>query len=264
MNLPEHIKENLKKDKNYYSLYIPENIERCKVDNEYLEEVLLVHENLIWYSIHKYIGNIKAILNNCKLTKEDLLQIGRMAFIKAIKFFDTSKNVKFSSFAVITIVRDIKYYLKLNTDIVKLSRNAVNLIIRIKHLEGNLGYLPEPKEIAEKLNVSEQKVLQVLNYYKSTKYLEESFNDTNYYFSNLLKEEESIKSLLKVEDEIFEEQILQHLSKHLTKKEYQILIDKINGLAKTEISKKYNISISQINNILKKAEKLIKEFIKDT
>lgn len=43
---PEHIQKNVDRDKNYYSLYNMENIERCKADPDYLGEAMLANAGI--------------------------------------------------------------------------------------------------------------------------------------------------------------------------------------------------------------------------
>lgn len=117
-NIPSHIEKNIELDKEYYSLYKMSNIERCKVDQQYLGDVMLVNENLIWHSIIKYIGYPDRVAEFNQLEKEDLFQLGSIGFIKAIRSFDTERGVKFSSFAVTAILREIKCYLRDNTGLI--------------------------------------------------------------------------------------------------------------------------------------------------
>lgn len=108
----EHIKQNLEQCSGYYSLTCWENLERCQVDREYLGELLLVHEDLIWRSIHKYVGKPEMIARAYCLDKEDILQLGRLGMIKAVRAFDTGRGVRFSSFAVKVIAREVKCFLQ--------------------------------------------------------------------------------------------------------------------------------------------------------
>ena len=102
----EHIHSRLKENKKYYSMDDNHNIERCQMDEHFLGDCILVNENLIWHAVHKYIGKPELLTRNHCVEKDDILQLGRLGFLKAVKAFDTSRGVKFSSFAVTAIVRD--------------------------------------------------------------------------------------------------------------------------------------------------------------
>lgn len=53
---PEHIQKNVDRDKNYYSLYNMENIERCKADPDYLGEAILMMQAFGEYARLNVIG----------------------------------------------------------------------------------------------------------------------------------------------------------------------------------------------------------------
>ena len=65
---------------------------------------------------------------------EDLYQIGCMGFIKAIKRFDTSYDVKLSTYAVPYILGEIKKFIR-DDGIIKISRSVKELNAKISRLE---------------------------------------------------------------------------------------------------------------------------------
>lgn len=61
------------------------------------------HEKLVLHTIIKTLGginNAKQICNKRNMDLEDLIQVGRIALLKAIKSFNPSKQTKFSTYAV--------------------------------------------------------------------------------------------------------------------------------------------------------------------
>ena len=70
--------------------------------------------------------------NSCVQDKEDLMQIGYIGLIKAIKGFDPSYNVQFSTYAVPLIIGEIKRYIR-DEGAVKVSRSVKELRQRIKN-----------------------------------------------------------------------------------------------------------------------------------
>jgi RNA polymerase sporulation-specific sigma factor len=109
-----------------------EMIQRCETDKEYLEKVMLENENLIWFSIRKYIGEPIKLAVHHRIEKDDLLQLGRLALLKAIKRFDPKRGVKFSSFAVTAIVREVRCFLRDKTTVIRPTRSASQLLSKIK------------------------------------------------------------------------------------------------------------------------------------
>ena len=83
----------------------------------------LVEENmgLVWSIVRRFTGR--------GTDMEDLFQIGAMGLIKAIDKFDTSFDVKFSTYAVPMIIGEIRRYLRDNNAI-RISRSVRDLAYR--------------------------------------------------------------------------------------------------------------------------------------
>ena len=80
----------------------------------------LVEENvgLIWCVVKRFYGRVT--------DTEDLFQIGSIGLLKAIDKFDTSYDVKFSTYAVPMIYGEIKRLLR-DDGIIKVSRSLKEL-----------------------------------------------------------------------------------------------------------------------------------------
>lgn len=257
---PSHIKRNLEKDKDYYSLHNMENIERCKVDEEYLGDVMIVNENLIWHSVHKYIGKPEQIARNNCVEKDDILQLGRMGFIKSIKAFDPTRGVKFSSFSVTAIVREIRCFLRDSANIIRPTRTANELIYRINRLEHELGELPSVEEIAILLDEDEDKIIKALQVGQSVRYLDEPIGETddqNITLLDVINNGEGIE--LDVVDKVYVDSVIDIVKSKLSEKEVSVLKHRISGLNQTQTAEKENISQMRVSRIMKKVAKIIKE-----
>ncbi len=88
---------------------------------------------------------------------EDLFQIGCIGLIKAVHRFDTSFEVKFSTYAVPMIMGEIKRFLR-DDGIIKVSRSMKELAVKAMRLREELtaktGTEPGICELAEQLRVS--------------------------------------------------------------------------------------------------------------
>ena len=253
MRIPNHIEVRRKENPAYYSLYRMDNIERCKVDPEYLGEVMLVNEPLIWHSIHKYVGNPNKLIKGAGIDKEDILQLGREGFIKAVKAFDTTRGVKFSSFAVIAIVREVRCYLRDNVNIIRLTRTAHAIQYEVKKIEHELGYLPSVEELTLLLGEDERKIEKVLKVAVPLVYLDE--HENAYVDQCTCNHYETVDA--DVTDRLYVESVLEKLRAKLSDTEYAILECRLNELSQTQTAKELGVSPMRVSRTIKKISRLL-------
>lgn len=90
---------------------------------------------------------------------DDLIQVGTLSLIHAIDRFEPDRSVRFSTFAVPTILGEIKRYLRDATWRVRVPRRLKELYIaavKIKpELSARLGHEPTVTEMSDALGVSE-------------------------------------------------------------------------------------------------------------
>lgn len=102
---------------------------------------------------------------------EDLVQVGMIGLLAAAKRYDPSFNKSLETFAIPTIVGEIKRYIRDKTWSVHVPRRIKELGPKIKHaierLTDELGRSPKIEEIAEYLGVSQEKVLETMEIGKS-------------------------------------------------------------------------------------------------
>jgi RNA polymerase sigma factor (sigma-70 family) len=263
---PAFIQENLQDNKKYYSLYDMDNILRCKGDSSYLGEVMVANEDLIWHSVHKYVGKPETLSSNYRVDKDDILQLGRLGFFKAIMAFDLNYGTKFSSFAVTAIVREIKCYLRDSANIIRPTRTANELINRIGRLEAELGYLPSIDDISIMLDEQEERVKKALQIGKTVKYLDEPVSSPR---NNLGASTVPITSLdlivdgaeleADVVDKVLVDSIIDSIRDKLTDKEVSVLRHRIDGFSQTQTANKESISQMRVSRIVKKVATLLKD-----
>jgi RNA polymerase sigma-B factor len=106
----------------------------------------------------KYIGR--------GVDRDDLYQVAAMALVFAVERFDASKGIAFSSFAVPTIIGEIKKYFRDKSWAVKVPRHRKELALRIADarelLQSKLGRPPTVPELAEYLGSSDEDILEAL------------------------------------------------------------------------------------------------------
>jgi RNA polymerase sigma-B factor len=95
---------------------------------------------------------------------EDLLQVASVGLIKAIDRFDPERGLAFASFAVPTILGEIKRHFRDKGWAVHLPRGLQELMLRIQDADHKLGAIRQPTvvQIAQYLNIDEEQVLEGL------------------------------------------------------------------------------------------------------
>lgn len=125
--------------------------------NTELNDLIKQNEKLIYSIINEYSNY---------LDKEDLYQVGVIGIINAYKNFKKEKGVKFSSYAYMYILGEIKKYLRENRTI-KINKDTSSLCSKIKKaknlLEQKLMRTPSNKELCDFLSIDELKLEMALS-----------------------------------------------------------------------------------------------------
>ena len=97
---------------------------------------------------------------------DDLVQVASIALLKAIDRFDHSRGYAFSTFAVPTIVGELKRYFRDHAWTVRVPRELHDRALQVQRaseqLTGRLGRSPTPAEIADELDTGVELVLDAL------------------------------------------------------------------------------------------------------
>ncbi len=97
---------------------------------------------------------------------DDLVQVASLGLVKAIDRFDAERGLSFSSYAVPTILGELRRYFRDSGWAVHVPRQMQEWALRVnaavERLSGELGHSPSPKLIAEELNLPVEDVLEAL------------------------------------------------------------------------------------------------------
>ncbi|MET9901560.1 RNA polymerase sigma factor SigF [Streptomyces sp. NPDC006446] len=97
---------------------------------------------------------------------EDVVQVGTIGLINAIDRFDPDRGVQFPTFAMPTVVGEIKRYFRDNVRTVHVPRRLHELWVQVNSATEDLttafGRSPTTAEIAERLRISEDEVLSCI------------------------------------------------------------------------------------------------------
>lgn len=123
-------------------------------------------------ALDKYIyGNLRLVLsviqrfNNRGENPDDIFQVGCIGLIKAIKNFDLSHGVKFSTYAVPMIIGEVKRYLR-DFSSIRVSRSlkdtAYKALQTRERLTNEKNKEPTVEEIAKELERSKEEIIFAL------------------------------------------------------------------------------------------------------
>ncbi|GAB2555680.1 RNA polymerase sigma factor SigB [Gracilibacillus alcaliphilus] len=128
-------------------------------DNQEIQEkIVLTYQKLVRSLARKYAKN--------ELIYEDLEQVGMLGLLAAIRRYDPEVGKSFESFAIPTIIGEIKRFIRDKTWSVHVPRRIKELGPKIKKatevLTAEQQKSPTVKEIADYLEVSEEELLETL------------------------------------------------------------------------------------------------------
>lgn len=219
-------------------------------DQEAIERLVKENSGLIWAVVKKFL--------NRGYDADDLYQIGSIGLLKCIKKFDTSYNVKFSTYAVPMIMGEIKRFLR-DDGLIKVSRNLKELAVKARYtsdaLSKKLGKTPNIYELAEEMNVSAEDLVLALEANLEVESLYSTVNKTDsnpmYLIDRLAEKDNEAKMI----DFIALKEIIQNLK---PKEREIIMLRYFDDKTQTETAKEIGVSQVQISRIEKKVLQAIR------
>ncbi len=184
---------------------------------------------------------------------EDIFQIGCIGILKAIKNFDLSFNVKFSTYAVPLIMGEIKRFLR-DDNIIKVSRHLkeiaqkANVVKEV--LEKELGREVKICEIAKRLDITKEELAVALEANVAPESLYKQINDNDkspgYLIDKVVIKKDN-------EEEMLDKISLNEAIKSLEEREKKIIVLRYyRGKTQSEIAKMIGISQVQVSRLEKK------------
>ena len=132
-----------------------------------MDAILRENTPLIWSIARRFFGR--------GAEGEDLFQLGSIGLIKAVRDFDLSQNVAFSTYAVPKIAGEMRRFLR-DDGPVKVSRTIRERAVLVRRtqeaLERETGESPRLSALARACSLSEEAVLEALQAPKETESLE--------------------------------------------------------------------------------------------
>ena len=122
------------------------------------EELITMHLPLVHHIARRYRDRGE--------NYDDLVQVGTIGLISAIDRFEIERGLEFSTFATPTIVGEIKRHFRDRTTTIRLPRRLQELrgpiYTATEDLTGELHRSPTVREIADRVGITPEDVLEVL------------------------------------------------------------------------------------------------------
>ena len=127
-------------------------------DAKLRDELIEKHLWLARHCARRFAGRGEAV--------DDLIQVANLALVKAVDRFDPTFHVRFTTFAVPTIVGELRRHFRDRTWSMRVSRRLKDLHLELKaaseQLAHDLGRSPTVDELADALDCQPEDVLEAL------------------------------------------------------------------------------------------------------
>lgn len=192
--------------------------------------------------------------------EDDLFQVASLAMVKALDRFDPEKGVKFASYVIPSMVGEVRNYFRDSARLIRLPRRGVQLAAQVNRARGELEQAlersPRADEIADRLNVRLEDVLEALGIYNHRTISLDSED-----------EETPIENFVGAEDaalEAFEtsEQLAGAMSALSERERSVIRMRFFENLSQRQIAEKLNLSQMTVSRVERQALDALKKNIK--
>ena len=213
-------------------------------------------------------GNLRLVLSviqrfsGSSENVDDLFQIGCIGLIKAIDNFDTTLQVKFSTYAVPMIIGEIRRYMRDNNSI-RVSRSlrdtAYKAIYARESYRKKNQKEPTVQEIATEIGISKEDIMFALDAIQIPMSLQEPvYNDGG----DALYVMDQLSDQTNKEEKWVESLSLQAAMEHLNERErYIISLRFFDGRTQMEVARDVGISQAQVSRLEKNALRIMRQYL---
>ena len=205
----------------------------------------LIEDNsrLVWSIVRRFNGRGYDI--------EDLYQIGSIGLIKAIQRFDTSFEVRLSTYAVPYILGEIKRFIR-DDGPVKVSRSIKELSYKIKLIQNEYitkkGRDIQIEELAKLLKVSKEDIVIAMDSNNTVESIDRRVND-----SDDLTIMDKLKSNVDQEKDIVNKITIKTLIEGLDEKSKKIIMLRYyRGKTQSQVAELLGVTQVQVSRLEKK------------
>ena len=230
-----------------------ELIERSKQgDKAARDMVVTMNIGLVWSIVRRFTGRGHEL--------EDLFQIGCIGLIKAIDKFDSSFEVKFSTYAVPMITGEIKRFLR-DDGIIKVSRSLKEIAGKVRIAKEVLGnqFQREPtiEELSAELQISTEDIILAM---ESSSEVESLYKTIYQGDGNAIYLIDKLEQDGNDNEMIIDQIALREIIATLDEKERNLIeLRYFRDKTQTDIAKEMGISQVQVSRLEKKILKVMRE-----
>ncbi len=198
---------------------------------------------------------------------DDLLQVASLGLVKAVERFDPDRGFAFTSFAVPTIVGELKRYFRDTGWALHVDRSAQERARKVadaqQRISARTGSSPTVTELAQYLEMSEEEVLEGLQTAEAYDALSldapvQSEDDGSTSRLDTLGDEDERLDLVNVQATVFA------AARHLPRREREILFLRFSqDLTQTEIAEQVGVSQMQVSRLLRRSLHRLRELTDD-
>ena len=196
---------------------------------------------------------------------EDLVQVGALGLVKAVDRFDVDRGVEFSSYAVPTIVGEIRRHFRDRTWGVHVPRRLKELSMRLSRtrdeLSAELGRSPTVAELAEAVGVDEEEAIDALEASKAyaPRSLDQPYDDDEPARVPGLADEERGYAALE------RGSVVRQGLDALEERERRIVVLRfLRGMSQSEIAAEVGISQMHVSRLLRKSLETMRGRLEET
>lgn len=220
-------------------------------DKQAMNDLLEKNKGLIWSIVKRFQDRGYEL--------EDIYQVGAMGFIKCIKRFDSSFEVRLSTYAVPYILGEIKRYLRDNGPI-KVSRSLKELAIKAIEVKNEYyqktGQEIRMEELAEELHTEKEELALALEAFQPISSIDEQrYQEDDDGVTLLDQMSQRVDEQTLLTNKLCIEQVINNLKEQ---EKQVILLRYYRGKTQSEIAKILGITQVQVSRIERKALELMK------
>ena len=214
-------------------------------------------------------GNLKLVLSVIQRclgrgeTPDDLFQVGCIGLLKAIANFDTTKDVRFSTYGVPMIAGELRRYLR-DYSPIRVSRSVRDLAYRVlqckQAMTAENGREPTFAQIAERLGVPEEDVVGAMDAVSTPVSLYEPVYTDG---GDPLTVMDQVRDVKNTDEQWLESIALRQAMQDLSERERRILALRFyDGRTQMEVAGSLGISQAQVSRLEKGALASIRKAIR--